>query len=308
LKTIGGGLDRFFEAKRVLVYMVDGSHKRLYAVYDSAEKYPRPWIDKNPILALAARWRVVLCTDPGGEARLCEGRIPPDWPEIAAPKKIRLFTGPVCGPHTTTGMLQIVRHPDASEFAWKDEQLYNGVSRAFAALFDRPDNLFLGRRKYYGLVDRGRITGPQLNMALEKADRRKLPAEKVLSDMYDVAKEDIGRSLAEFYDLPFSRIGTRTRVPGCLFYGLSLSEFKRHRFFPLGLKNGKILIAVSDPMDREVMRSIHICYRNKPIQPVLVLEEELDRFLGFLEPETDAKDKENEDFLKDLDLLLDLEE
>ena len=132
------------------------------------------------------------------------------------------------------------------------------------------------------LIEQGLITSAQLEQALE--EHRKTPKSlgRVLIDLGLIKEADLVRALAEqvgleFVDLSDYQIdpSSTTLLPDAL--------ARRYRAIPIGERDGKLLVAMSDPANVYALDDIRTI-TNRDVQPVVAtaadVEQAIQRFAG----------------------------
>jgi len=135
-------------------------------------------------------------------------------------------------------------------------------------------NDFLGERKQMTrkllgeiLREHGKVTDEQIREALD----RQLTSDKVLGhilyDMGIVTDDDIAYAWSE-------QLGTETidlsetEIPQEVISRMPRELAERHNVMPVKLKDGVLLLAMSDPVNVDALKSISALYDNAEIKPV----------------------------------------
>ena len=132
------------------------------------------------------------------------------------------------------------------------------------------------------LIEQGLITSAQLEQALE--EHRKTPKSlgRVLIDLGMIKEADLVRALAEQVGLEFVDLSdyhidpsSTTLLPDAL--------ARRYRAIPIGERDGKLLVAMSDPANVYALDDIRTI-TNRDVQPVVAtaadIEQAIQRFAG----------------------------
>ncbi|HEY7667561.1 MAG TPA: ATPase, T2SS/T4P/T4SS family [Actinomycetota bacterium] len=132
------------------------------------------------------------------------------------------------------------------------------------------------------LIEQGLITSTQLEQALE--EHRKTPKSlgRVLIDLGMIKESDLVRALAEQVGLEFVDLNdyqidpsSTTLLPDAL--------ARRYRAIPIGERDGKLLVAMSDPANVYALDDIRTI-TNRDVQPVVAtaadVEAAIQRFAG----------------------------
>src|ERR1700675_1255376 len=117
------------------------------------------------------------------------------------------------------------------------------------------------------LIEQGLITSAQLEQALE--EHRKTPKSlgRVLIDMGLIKESDLVRALAEQVGLEFVDLSEYQVEPWAPAL-LPEATARRYRALPIGERDGKLLVAMSDPANVYALDDIRII-TNREVQPVV---------------------------------------
>ena len=131
------------------------------------------------------------------------------------------------------------------------------------------------------LIELGLITPEQLETALEEHQKTPKALGRVLIDLGMIREADLVRALAEQVGLEFVDLtDTRSiRVHGALPEALA----RRYRALPIGERDGKLLVAMSDPANVYALDDIRTI-TGRDVQPVVAtsadVEQAIQKFAG----------------------------
>jgi len=103
------------------------------------------------------------------------------------------------------------------------------------------------RTKFDYLIKNSIITEKELEKAVKTARERKEPIESIFINLLKVRKEEVGRSLAEYYDCEYVPYDNNAPIPGELLAKLKRVYLKKNLWVPLGRENGKVRILIDNP-------------------------------------------------------------
>ena len=78
-------------------------------------------------------------------------------------------------------------------------------------------------------------------------------------------KAEIGKSLSNFYKVPFVDYNQNAPIPGELLSGLKVPFMKSNYFVPLRVDDGKVVVATDNPNDLQKADSIKMLFPGKPV-------------------------------------------
>jgi len=132
------------------------------------------------------------------------------------------------------------------------------------------------------LIEQGLITSAQLEQALE--EHRKTPKSlgRVLIDLQLIKEADLVRALAEQVGLEFVDLADYHIDPSSTML-LPDALARRYRAIPIGERDGKLLVAMSDPANVYALDDIRTI-TNRDVQPVVAtaadVEQAIQKFAG----------------------------
>jgi type IV pilus assembly protein PilB len=132
------------------------------------------------------------------------------------------------------------------------------------------------------LIEQGLITTAQLEQALD--EHRKTPKSlgRVLIDLAMIKEADLVRALAEQVGLEFVDLSEYQIDPGSTVL-LPEALARRYRAIPIGERDGKLLVAMSDPANVYALDDIRTI-TNRDVQPVVAtandVEQAIQKFGG----------------------------
>ena len=90
--------------------------------------------------------------------------------------------------------------------------------------------------------------------------------ESFLMKKYDVSKEDIGKSLSEFYHCKFIQFDDKFPIPGDLLKNLKREYLRRELWVPLWKTDDKIQVFVDHPSNILNRDMLEILYKILTVQ------------------------------------------
>ncbi len=125
------------------------------------------------------------------------------------------------------------------------------------------------------LVDRGLISLDQLDQALEEHERVGKLLGRVLIDLGYVKESDLVRALAEQVGLEFVDLADY-QIDASSTALLPEAVARRYRAIPIGERDGKLLVAMSDPANVYALDDIRII-TNRDVQPVVSTAQDVEQ-------------------------------
>ena len=128
------------------------------------------------------------------------------------------------------------------------------------------------------LIEQGLITEEQLQAALEVHHRTPKSLGRVLIDMGLIKEADLVRALAEQVGLEFVDLSEVQIDPACAAL-LPETLARRYRALPIGEREGKLLVAMSDPANVYALDDIR-AITNRDVQPVVATASDVEQAIS----------------------------
>ncbi len=125
------------------------------------------------------------------------------------------------------------------------------------------------------LLEQGLLTQEQLDRALEEHRRTRRALGRTLIDLGYIKERDLVRALAEQVGLEFADL-SETKVDPMLASLLPEALCRRYRALPIGERDGKLLVAMSDPANVYALDDIRTL-TGRDVQPVVATASDIEQ-------------------------------
>ncbi|MBW1714226.1 MAG: GspE/PulE family protein [Deltaproteobacteria bacterium] len=245
-----------FSADRLTIYVVDGTSKEIVSRFKTGTEI-------NEIRVPITNTSIAgYCASSGKMANIVNAyddseleRINPEltfdrsWDEKTGYKTKQVLVAPVKFKKYLLGVIQLVNKVNGKYFSLEDQKNVTEIAQVLGiAFYNHRKLLQRGRAtKFDYLIRNNIITRKNLEGAMALARTKKDSAESVLMNSFNVTKDDIGKSLAAFYNTRFVAFDEKMVIPGQLLKGLRPKYLKDNLFVPVGQSDSKIVIAMENP-------------------------------------------------------------
>ena len=155
--------------------------------------------------------------------------------------------------------------------------------------------------RYDYLLRNDMVTTSQLQEALAISKKVRKSVEFVLTDRFDVEKDDVGKSLSLFYGIPFRRFDLEIPVPFELINKLKKSFLLYYVWVPLDWDKDGVEILVDDPTDLRKTDHIKALMPNQKINFSVGYKEDVEKFINhFFDPKAESLSENSFDDLDDI--------
>ena len=112
------------------------------------------------------------------------------------------------------------------------------------------------RTKFDYLINNSIITDKELERAIAMSREQKTSVESILINDMKVKKDEVGRSLGEYYNCEYIPFDNSYPIPGDLLAKLKQVYLKSNLWVPLARENGKVKILIDNPQRLDKIDSV----------------------------------------------------
>ena len=294
-------IKELFDVECVTIYEIGNAHKQLESkvVVDDKITEVKIAISKNSIVGFVAiSKKPVNILDAYDEGELNDIN-----PEIKFDKEMDNQTGvhtknmlvyPLLKDDQLMGILQLGNKKKAADFDDFDKKNAQHISRTLAlAFFNQTKAKIEKASKYNYLLERGVISQDELNKAITKARNNNIDIEAVLLGEYKLKREDLGKSLESFYEIPYFGYSDTIILAPEILTGLNRKYLIKNLWIPINNENETITILINDPQDPLLNQSISQIFPNKKIKFKIGTKKDILNFLNSNLSENNSPDKDD---------------
>jgi type II secretory ATPase GspE/PulE/Tfp pilus assembly ATPase PilB-like protein len=228
------------------------------------------------------------------------------WDKKSGIRTRQVLATPILWDKFLFGVIQLLNKRNEHRFTVEDQKYLADLSVALGKAFH---NLHMNTgsdpSKYEPLIVKRIITRQDLANAEAIAERQQREVHSVLLKDYEVPREELGATLAQFYGTPYEDLTVATHNPLDLLEGKNLDYFRQQLCIPLFKKNGKLIIAIDDPDDEVKIQEIKQVLRTDDIECRIALKEDIENFIDSIRPGVKpqgnkASEKSFNDILKEM--------
>ncbi len=245
-----------FDAERITLYMVDGIRKQIYSRFKTGDEIAeiRVPIDNSSIAGYcAASACLVNVRDAYDEKELKainpQLRFDHKWDQKTGFRTKQVLAVPITYNKYLLGVVQLINKKDGEVFTEWDEKSLTDIARVLGIAIFNNQRAVKKRKatRFDYLITNNIISSKDLSEAMSRARKTRRSVESVLMTDFQVSKEDIGKSLAHFYNTRFISYNDRMVIPGELLRGLRVGYLRSNVFVPISREEGRVVVAMEDP-------------------------------------------------------------
>jgi type II secretory ATPase GspE/PulE/Tfp pilus assembly ATPase PilB-like protein len=179
------------------------------------------------------------------------------------------------------GVVQIINKKGGGVFSEQDVACLTEISSVLGIAFHNQQKVARRRRTRFDyLVSRGFLKEEELNVSWEEARKSNELMEEFLMKKFKISKEDIGKSLENFFNCKFVQFSDKFLLREDLFRNLK-QEFLRREFWVPLEKNGNVIrVAIDDPNNLLKRDMIENLLKTKSIEYCVVTKPDIIKFIN----------------------------
>jgi type II secretory ATPase GspE/PulE/Tfp pilus assembly ATPase PilB-like protein len=245
------------DAERVTIFALDTRNQELFSLFKAGQEVKEIRVPKTfgSIAGFAALSRKTANVENAYDAAEL-GRLHPNlkfdsrWDKASGFRTMQVLATPILFEKYLLGVLQLINKRGGGAFSARDEDAAEELSRILGIAFYNQHRAARTNKpsKFGALVDKGVVSEKDLDDAVSSARVNQIDVATALMEEHGVAKEEIGRALAQFYNCAFWDPAGRS-LPPELKERLTPEFLKRNMCAPVDKKDGVLTVAVEDPYD-----------------------------------------------------------
>lgn len=302
-----------FRVEAVNIYAVDRSKKDMYTFYfggNTIEEMRLPISTRTIPGYVAATRNSVTIADAYDKDELNnidkELTFDTDLDIKTGFRTRQVMAVPILYNNILMGVIQIINKNDPSmEFAEEEPVMLHDIAEALGKAFHTHKKKGTPRSrggKFGYLINQKLISEEELDKAKKEALANKEPLETILIKKYDIAKDNIRKSLEEYYQCRFITFNRNTSIPDYLLANLEKRLLLRNLWIPFEEVDSYLHILVDDPHNQRKRDAIESILNTKEVKYDVALPEDIIKFINHSyqedvaeRPQTDTAEKDDND-------------
>ncbi len=168
------------------------------------------------------------------------------WDKATGYKTKQLLAAPIQHNNALLGVIQLVNKQSGRRFTQDDQKSLLNIAKVLSVAFSK--NKKASRlEKHDCLVGNTLDSRNELADAISLSNQKDCSVEAVLMSGFHVSRDDIGKSLSDFYETPFIRYDPKMPIPRQLLKGLRPGFLKKNKFVPVDQEGDDVIIAMENP-------------------------------------------------------------
>lgn len=256
-----------FNAERITIYAIDVKNQQLYSIYKVGNevkeiRIPKGFTSIAGFVALSKQPVLIRDVYNQKELEAIHPRLKFDarWDQNTGFKTKQVLATPIIYDKYLMGVLQIINKKDGTGFTKNDLIAANEISKTLGIAFYNQRRITRSTQpnRYGYLIDKGIITEADLEKAVSLGRIENLEIEEILETRLNIPKEEILRSLAQFYSTDYFIYDGIQKISEDLKERLNYEFLKKLEVAPIVKEGGVLKIAMVDPTNLSLFDAIKV--------------------------------------------------
>ncbi len=256
LLNLQGDILSLFDADRITVYVVDGIKKQIVSRFKAGDEVNEIRVPINNMSIsghCAATGNTIRVSDVYNEDELKainpQLRFDKSWDQKTGYKTTQVLVAPITYNKYLLGVIQLINKVAGTHFTEEDLSSVQDIAKVLGTAFFKNQKATQKTKptRFDFLIENNIISKGDLTEAMSRARKLQKGVEEVLMTDFHVSKDDIGKSLATFYNTRFIPFNDKMVIPGQLLKGLRVNYLKTNVFVPVGQSGDRVVIAMENP-------------------------------------------------------------
>lgn len=281
-------ITRLFDAERITIYVVDKSKQELVSRYKSGHEISEIRIPISPdsIAGFSAFRQKLVCIKNVYDGVELAGidpslRFDRTWDQKTGFTTRQALSCPIIHLKYLLGVIQLINRNSGGFFTSKDEQSIQEIARVLGIAFFNQSRMSNRRHsKFDYLIDNRLITRDELKKAIIDGHQSNEPIELLLHNQFKIPRQMIGRSLSQFFKVPFIEFDPGAQVPDQLLSRVKIPFMRRNVWVPLRNEAGHIVVAIDNPGDLQKTNEIRSIFKKDGhVHYCVALQDDIFRYI-----------------------------
>jgi len=277
-----------FNAHSITIYVADRAKNEIYSMFlagSQLEEIRLP-IDNKSIAGYVAHTGKIANIANAYDENELKGIAPEltfdaSWDKKSGFKTIQTLAAPILHEDVLMGVIQILNREGGGSFTEEDRLFLEEMANVLGTAFHNQERFSRKRKTRFNyLLTRGLITEEDLEKAWVETKKNRETVEAYLMRTCEVSKEDMGRSLEEFYNCQFVSFSSRYPIPFDLLENLKEEYLRREMWVPLEKKDGRIRVIIDDPNNVLKQDMIENLLRTRSVEYDVALYDDILKFIN----------------------------
>jgi len=292
------GILSLFKANSITIYVADAVRNEIYSMFLAGTKLNEirlPINSKSIAGYVASTRKCVNVADAYNAAELRsidpQLRFDERWDKKTGFRTAQILALPVVYEDNLMGVVQIINRKGGGKFSNEERTFLEEIADVLGIAFYNQQKAARRRKTRFDyLVARGFITEADLEASWNEARKAGDSMENFLMKKFKISKEDVGKSLEDFFQCKFIPFSDKIPVPEDLCRVLRQEYLRKELWVPLEKTGDRISVLVDDPNNILKRDMIETLLKTKRIEYNVSLKEDIVKFINYFYRIDDAQE------------------
>ncbi len=285
-----------FDAETMTIYVADEPTNEIYSMMLTGSELDEirvPISTESIAGCAAAKKKTIDIADAYDDDELKS--IDPDlnfdrrWDRKSGLTTKQVLAVPITHGGKVKGVIQVINKKSGGRFTEEDRNAVEEMAKVLGLAFYNHERIKQKKKSKFDYLTRaGLISVEDLERAWGNARENRETIEQHLMKQFKISKDDIGKSLSEFYRCEFIQFSDKTATPYDLLKNLKEEYLRRELWVPLERQEGKIRIAIDDPNNIIKRDMIETLLKTRNVIYDVALYEDIVKFINHFYQSGDA--------------------
>jgi len=258
LMTLKDKILELLDAERLTIYAIDTKNQELYSLQKVGDvpkeiRVPKSFASIAGFTALARK--TVNIKDAYDAAELAKFhqnlKFDQRWDKQTGFRTKTVLAVPIMFEKYLLGVIQLINKRHGPAFTSQDEDGTEEIARILGIAFYNQHRAARQTKpsRFGGLIDRGIASEKDIETAVSSARVNNTTVERILIDDHNVPKDELGKSLAQYFGTQFFSYDGEQTIHSDLRERVTSDMWKKYVCAPVERKPGVLVVAVDDPQD-----------------------------------------------------------
>jgi len=304
---------QLFECKMVTIYALDKAKDEIYSQVrpgDTLEEIRLPVSPESIAGCVAMEKRPVNIKNVNDQVELVkyhpELTFDKSWDTLSGEQAKSMLVCPLIHEGELVGVLQLVNKQNEEPFNVNDEKCILAIGQSLAlAIHNQQKQAKTKPTKFSYLINNGLLSQEELTKAITEARVSGLDIETILLNETKIKRSDYGKSLEEFYKVPYFGFSDQVVLPQSLFTGLNVNFLAKNNWLPIEKNDNKVTILIDNPANQDKIQNIKLIFSKKALEFKVGLKADIHDFLKITPEGSDIDDNDDPVETEEVSSLLD---
>ncbi len=288
LVDLKDGILGLFKAYSMTIYVADHIRGEIYSMFLTGTKINeiRVPINKKSIAGyVASTGHPVIVVDAYNRDELAsidkELGFDSSWDKRSGFRTAQVMAVPIIHENDLMGVIQLINRKGGGKFTPEEKNFLDEIAYVLGIAFYNQQRTARRRKTRFDfLVAHGFLTDADLDNSWEEARKSGETMEGYLANRFKISKEDIGKSLEEFYQCKYVAFTDKSPVPEELCKNLRPEYLRRELWVPLEKTGDTIRVIVDDPNNILKRDTIENLLKTKKIEYNVSSKEDILKYIN----------------------------